>query len=461
MSTSSKKRRAIGYVRVSVDGVNKISPDVQRAQIESYCDRKGWPLVDVVIERGKSAGKGKRRPGFDRVRDTISAGRADALVVFKLDRASRSVVDFADLWGELDDIGAEFVSVTEGFDTSTAMGRAMLQIATVFAELERGMVSERMKSLYRHRRELQLAPNGTPAYGYRKVDDRLVPEPIEAAWLNQAIDWLLDGLSLREVARRLNSSDAPTPGRAHGGWRWDTLRRTMLAPTIAGKRTIPETGEIVDGGWDPIIDPAKWERVSTVLADPKRRTSTKREPSLLSGIARCGQCGAVLRTHKPRELYRYRCVKSDSYPHACSGVSIDAAELERHVVGELFAAVDGRTLHPVEPAETGDDVVDMLRDQIDETNRQLTAGEIAFADWQTAIPVLRSQLDAAEQATRRSTRDHSMLTLLSSGALSDTWESFDVETRRGMIRQVFGGVIVNRAEHRGQVDGRVALDHVR
>ena len=191
-----KKRRAIGYV-VSRSTPPKVSPEVQQAQIESYVERKGWQLVDTVIERGRSAGEGKRRPEWERVRDTITSGGADVLVVYKLDRASRSVVDFADLWRDLSAAGAEFVSLSENFDTSTPMGKAMLQVATVFAELERGMVSERMRALYRHRRELRLAPNGTPSYGYRKTDDRLVEHKIEAKWLNETIDWLLAGMSLR------------------------------------------------------------------------------------------------------------------------------------------------------------------------------------------------------------------------------------------------------------------------
>ena len=194
-----------------------------------------------------------------------------------------------------------------------------------------------------------------------------------------------------------------------------------------------------------------------MLGDPARRVSTKREPSLLSGIAVCGKCGAMMRTHRPRQLFRYRCVRSDSYPTACSGVSIDAAELERLVVEELFAVVEGHRLRPIEPAESGNDVLDVLRAQIDETNRQLTTAEIRFEDWQTAIPVLRAQLDAAEQQTQRAARDQSMLTLLSSGELRDTWDAFDVTTRRALLRQVFSAVHVQRAEYRGQIDGRVTF----
>ena len=172
-----KKRKAVGYVRVSVDDDRKISPDAQRQAIEAYVAQKGWELVDVKIERGRSAGEGKRRPRFEEARAMIGAGHADALVVYKLDRVTRSTIDFADLWRDLSDADCEFVSLTEQFDTTTPMGRAMLQIAVVFAELERAMAADRAKMIHRHRRDNGGAPAGFASYGYRKNDEgKLVVE---------------------------------------------------------------------------------------------------------------------------------------------------------------------------------------------------------------------------------------------------------------------------------------------
>ena len=95
------QRRAVGYVRVSVDHERKVSPEIQAEAISKLCAAKGWELVHIEVERGRSAGTGKKRPGLDHVREMIRCGEADTLVVWKLDRCSRSVHDFSVLLEEL------------------------------------------------------------------------------------------------------------------------------------------------------------------------------------------------------------------------------------------------------------------------------------------------------------------------------------------------------------------------
>ena len=97
----------------------------------------------LIVEQGRSAGEGKKRPGLDQARKLIRTRQATGLVVWKIDRCSRSVRDFAEILAEVRHHDADFASVTESFDTSNAMGRAMLQITTVFAELERARMGER------------------------------------------------------------------------------------------------------------------------------------------------------------------------------------------------------------------------------------------------------------------------------------------------------------------------------
>src|SRR3954454_9438098 len=86
-----------GYARVSVDAPDKVSPEMQAEAIEAQCKLKGWELVDLIVERGRSAGEGKKRPGLDRARKLIRTGKASGLVVWKIDRCSRSVRDFAEI----------------------------------------------------------------------------------------------------------------------------------------------------------------------------------------------------------------------------------------------------------------------------------------------------------------------------------------------------------------------------
>jgi hypothetical protein len=121
------QRRAVGYVRVSVDHERKVSPEIQAEAITGLCAAKGWELVHTEVERGRSAGTGKKRPGLDHVRAMIRCGGADTLVVWKLDRCSRSVHDFSVLLEELRAEDAGVASCTESFDTSDPMGEAMVR----------------------------------------------------------------------------------------------------------------------------------------------------------------------------------------------------------------------------------------------------------------------------------------------------------------------------------------------
>src|SRR5687767_11268261 len=95
MPSRAVPHRAIGYVRVSVDHERRVSPEIQAEAIEQMCAAKAWNLVHMEVERGRSVGTGKKRPGLDHVREMIRCGDADVLAVWKLDRCSRSVHDFS------------------------------------------------------------------------------------------------------------------------------------------------------------------------------------------------------------------------------------------------------------------------------------------------------------------------------------------------------------------------------
>ena len=118
---TAETRRVGISVRISKDRKNEISTDVQKKACRDYAAQKGWQVVDVYEDRGRSAHKpGARRPGFERCMADIEAGAVDTLLVYRLDRLTRSVADFyANTWRRLEAVGAEFVSVNEGFDTTT------------------------------------------------------------------------------------------------------------------------------------------------------------------------------------------------------------------------------------------------------------------------------------------------------------------------------------------------------
>ena len=170
MGTTTEQRRVIGYVRISRDRANETSTDSQRNAIEAWCVAHGHQLVKVVNEPGKSAFKASRksRPGFREVSNLINSGAGDMVAVWKVDRACRNTLDLLQLVQDLEGRGAEFASVTEQFDTSSPMGKAMMTIVGVLAELESAQKSERATEWHRSRRASGAVPAGPAALGYRK-----------------------------------------------------------------------------------------------------------------------------------------------------------------------------------------------------------------------------------------------------------------------------------------------------
>lgn len=337
MGTSTEQRRVIGYVRISRDRANETSTDSQRKAIEAWCVAHGHQLVKVVTEPGRSAFKASRksRPGFREVSNLINTGTGDMVAVWKVDRACRNTLDLLQLVQDLEGRGAEFASVTEQFDTSSPMGKAMMTIVGVLAELESAQKSERATEWHRSRRASGAVPAGPAALGYRKPrPNELEPDPKVAPLVQTAAAAIADGASVRSQVLMLNEAGVKISQRG--------LTTVLMSPTLIGmvaasESVLPRRGgarvlddvELIPGGWEPILEREVWDRVRAILNGPDRR-STLRGNQLkhaLGPLARC-HCGGTMRVHNdkwttktgPREMRRLLC-------NDCSlGIGYDAVE---------------------------------------------------------------------------------------------------------------------------------------
>ena len=156
-------REDVVYARQSVEKKDSLSLS---GQIDLCCRTAGVERLKVYRDSGYS-GKNTERPAFQQLLRDIKADRVGTLYVYRLDRFSRSVADFGQLWEILQAHGVEFVSVSENFDTKTPMGRAMLHIIMVFAQLERETTAERVRDNYYRRAALGLWPGGPAPYGFQ------------------------------------------------------------------------------------------------------------------------------------------------------------------------------------------------------------------------------------------------------------------------------------------------------
>lgn len=140
----NKGKRAVMYLRVSTDGQ---TTENQRLALEAVAARRGWTVAKTYEDAGISGAKGRdRRPGFDAMMKDAARGRFDLVMVWAVDRLGRSTATVAPAMAELGELGVAFYADKEGMDATTAHGRAMLQMAAVFAELERSMIQDRVKA---------------------------------------------------------------------------------------------------------------------------------------------------------------------------------------------------------------------------------------------------------------------------------------------------------------------------
>jgi DNA invertase Pin-like site-specific DNA recombinase len=368
-----EQRRVVGYVRISRDRANETSTDSQRAAIEAWCTAHGHQLVKVVVEPGRSAFKASRksRPGFREVMNVVGTGAADLLAVWKVDRACRNTLDLLTLVQDLEGHGAEFASVTEQFDTSTPMGKAMMTIVGVLAELESAQKSERATEWHHHRRLNAAVPAGPAALGYCKPrPNELVPDPKVAPLVRDAAASIIDGASVLSAVRMLNDAGVKI---SHRG-----LTTALQSPTLAGlvavsDGALPRRGgarvlddaELVAGGWEPVLDLGTWESVRAVLTDPKRVTTRgNRLKYALAPVARC-QCGSGMHVHIERwtknggtgEMPRLLCDDTS----CATGIGYDA--VEQYVTDEVLSALDDDVWNAIRASSRGEAVDTAMMDE--------------------------------------------------------------------------------------------------
>ena len=251
-------KTAVIYVRISKDRSNETSTATQEAEARELCARRGWTVVSVEKDQGRSAFKADvKRAGLARAMKMIELGTAEVLVVWKLDRLHRGIVDFWETWKRIDGAGGQLASVTDDIDTTRAAGKIMVGLIAGFGEMESEVKSDRAKSWHAGRRADALPPIGPRPFGFQRVDGELVVDEDEARLIKTAAaDVLEHRRSLRAIAVEW--------GTTHRG-----VRHVLTSPTTSGRREIE--GVLIDGGWPAILDPATADRLRAELLDPQRR----------------------------------------------------------------------------------------------------------------------------------------------------------------------------------------------
>ena len=370
-------RYEAAYARQSVEKKNSLSI---KGQLDLCTQASGDPSLVTYSDQGYS-GKNTDRPDFQRLLRDIKADKVSKLYVYRLDRFSRSIADFGQLWNVLQAHGVEFVSVTESFDTSTPMGRAMLHIIMVFAQLERETTAERVKDNYASRAALGSWPGGPAPYGYcsgrtSAGSPTLVPNEEQLKTVRRIFEkYAEEDATLKSVADMLNRENIPCARR--GTWDNVSLSRLLHNPvyvmadaqvrlyyTALGVKVVSEESAF-DGRHGLLLygkrraNDRKYTDIKehhlAVLNSPgivsaelflrcqdklahnaQIGNAGKGTHSWLSGLMKCAKCGYSITVQQGKTgLRRMICSGRYNLSRCDADIHADLAELENAVAAEI------------------------------------------------------------------------------------------------------------------------------
>jgi site-specific DNA recombinase len=359
-ATGRRRVRCAIYTRKSSDeGLDQEfnSLDAQRESAEAFIasqKAEGWEVLPETYNDGGFSGGSIERPALQRLLRDIEEGKLDCVVVYKVDRLSRSLLDFARIMEIFDRHNVSFVSVTQQFNTTHSMGRLTLNILLSFAQFEREIIGERIRDKIAAQKRKGKWAGGVPVLGY-DVDrsgpsPRLVVNAAEATRVRTIFQIYLEKGSMLPVVGELshrgwvNKRRVTKKGKELGGRPFDraTLYQLLTNPIYTGK--ISHKGQLYDGEHPAIIDADLFAKVQEQLQHNGRTGGVivrNKYGALLRGLLRCKQCNCAMShafsRNRSGTFYRYyRCsgaIKNGA--RGCPNGSLPAAEIERVVVDEV------------------------------------------------------------------------------------------------------------------------------
>jgi site-specific DNA recombinase len=323
------------------------SLQAQREACEAFINsqrHERWVCQRAAYDDGGYSGATMDRPALQQLLADVKAGRVDTIVVYKIDRLTRSLADFAKIVEILDAKGASFVSVTQQFNTTTSMGRLTLNVLLSFAQFEREVIGERIRDKIAASKKKGMWMGGVPPLGYQAEDRKLVIVDSEAEIVRfifrryaelGSVRLLKDELEARSIHSRLRTSGA---GRISGGKPFARGALYLMLQNRIYRGEIVHNQQSHLSEHKPIIDQPLWDAVQTQLASnaAQREGGKTRQSSLLAGLLVDGDGNRMTPSHAIKKGTRYRYYVSGSLitkdrAENATGLRIPAAEIEQLV----------------------------------------------------------------------------------------------------------------------------------
>src|SRR5262249_29835963 len=373
------------------------SLDAQREAAEAYIHSQahaGWTALSDRYDDGGYSGSNLDRPALQRLLADIRCGKIDCVLTHRVDRLSRSLLDFAKLMELFEQHQVAFVSVTQHFNSGTSMGRLVLNVLLSFAQFERELIAERTRDKMAAARRKGKWAGGLPVLGY-DVDassKKLVVNEVEAVMARAIFALYLQhrGLLpvLAELARRggCTKRTQPKEGHVHGGrpFTRSSLYRLLTNVTYIGQ--VRYRNEIHPGEQPAIIDRQTWQEVQALLVhNGPWRTGTVRTPSeaLLQGLLFCRPCGCAMtpaQVSRGNRGYRYSTCSAAQRKgwYTCPSKSLPAAAVERYVLEQIASCMAGDRGQVQPPPTESHSDPRKLRDRVARIDYDGTTGEVAI-----------------------------------------------------------------------------------
>ena len=434
------------YVRVSTDAQREegYSIEAQTDMLEGYCRSRQIKNYKLYVDGGFS-GSSIERPEIKRMIDDVKRGYVDCVVVYKLDRLSRSQKDTLFL---IEDVfnpnSVSFISLNENMDTSTPIGRAMLGIMSAFAQLERETIRERTRIGMRERVKSGLWMGGGHVpfgYDYDKWRGILVPNA-DAETVRKMYDLYLSGYSMMRIAQIVG------------------LKYERLAQQILMRRTntgyIHYNGADYKGQHEAIVSEEKYNKVMAMIADRSRKKLTASK-SLLAGLIHCGVCGAKFRYQKwGKNGYKIYCYSQDKgKPHlakdiTCDNIKLWADDVESVVISDMFKMAQNMTDDESEVEST--DITELTQKQYDSMVKKIKNLYNLYAQNEDELllqTIEENQSELAKLSSRLDTErergaDYEKLRgeyerLLT---LKDAWELMNLQEKQNILRSFIDKIVI-------------------
>jgi DNA invertase Pin-like site-specific DNA recombinase len=369
----SRRLRCAIYTRKSSDeGLEQAfnSLDAQREACAAFVlsqKHEGWSVLPALYDDGGYSGGTLDRPALQRLLADIAEAKVDVVVVYKIDRLTRSLFDFAKIVDAFDARGVSFVSITQQFNTTTSMGRLTLNVLLSFAQFEREVAGERIRDKIAASKKKGMWMGGLPPLGYEVRDRKLVVNQAEAKTLLHIFRRYVELRSVRALKAELDDAGIRSKCRTYadgtvcGGHKLSRGALYLMLQNRIYRGEITHSGNAYPGEHKAIVDEALWDKVQAVLSENRVDRATgalASYPSLLAGLAFDDSGERLTPTHAVKKGTRYRYYVSKSLitgaaKNPSQGRRIPAGNLEGLVIGRLraFLADDGAVLGAITNAD--------------------------------------------------------------------------------------------------------------